>query len=164
MSWDGRFNQEVKGQVFSPVIDLAFNCGCFMYIGAWMPFDTFSAANLGMTVSQLMIVLVAVMFLRRIPALLLLYHWVPEIASWKEALFAGHFGEYRSWPLLWIIWLTTVYRSSESPCQRSTLFRTRDSVARIYYCRWASAPSISRRWPSLSCPSPSRRPKVKRSY
>lgn len=94
MSWDGRFNQEVKGQVFSPVIDLAFNCGCFMYIGAWMPFDMFNAANVGMSVSQLMIVFVAVMFLRRILALLLLYRWVPEIASWKEALFAGHFGEY----------------------------------------------------------------------
>ena len=33
-----------------------------------------------------------IIFLRRIPALLILYKWVPEIPSWRQALFAGHFG------------------------------------------------------------------------
>jgi len=30
--------------------------------------------------------------LRRIPAVLMLYKWIPEISNWKEALFCGHFG------------------------------------------------------------------------
>ena len=75
------------------MIDLMLNCGCFIYIGAWMPFNMFNAVELSITPWRLMIVFVAVIFLRRIPALLLLYHWVPEISSWKEALFSGHFGE-----------------------------------------------------------------------
>jgi hypothetical protein len=33
-----------------------------------------------------------IMFLRRIPALLILYPWIPEVASWRQALFSGHFG------------------------------------------------------------------------
>jgi len=33
------------------------------------------------------------MGLRRIPAILALYKWIPEIASWREALFSGHFGK-----------------------------------------------------------------------
>ena len=79
--------------MFSSVIDLMLNCGCFIYIGAWMPFNMFNAVDLSITPWRLVIVFVAVMFLRRIPALLLLYHWVPEISSWREALFSGHFGE-----------------------------------------------------------------------
>jgi len=35
---------------------------------------------------------VGIMLLRRIPAILALYKWIPEIATWKEALFSGHFG------------------------------------------------------------------------
>jgi len=29
---------------------------------------------------------------RRIPPLLLLYRWIPDVDNWREALFAGHFG------------------------------------------------------------------------
>ena len=93
ISWDGHFNSQVDGEAFSSVIDLMLNCGCFIYIGAWMPFNMFNAVDLSITPWRLLIVFVAVMFLRRIPALLLLYRWVPEISSWQEAMFSGHFGE-----------------------------------------------------------------------
>jgi len=33
-----------------------------------------------------------IMALRRIPAILVLYRWIPEIESWRQALFSGHFG------------------------------------------------------------------------
>ena len=94
ISWDGHFNTQIEDEVFSSVIDLVLNCGCFIYIGAWMPFNMFNAPELDLTPWRLFIVFLAVMFLRRIPPLLLLYPWVPEIASWKEALFSGHFGAY----------------------------------------------------------------------
>ncbi|KAM5543252.1 hypothetical protein V8D89_003126 [Ganoderma adspersum] len=92
ISWDGHFNTQTEDEVFSSVIDLLLNCGCFIYIGAWMPFNMFNAPELYLTPWRLVIVFLAVIFLRRIPPLLLLYPWVPEIASWKEALFSGHFG------------------------------------------------------------------------
>ncbi|KAI0351031.1 hypothetical protein OH77DRAFT_1430241 [Trametes cingulata] len=92
ISWDGYFNTQIEDEVFSSVIDLLLNCGCFVYIGAWMPFNMFNAPELGITPWRLVVLFIAVLILRRIPPLLLLYRWVPEITTWKEALFSGHFG------------------------------------------------------------------------
>jgi len=94
ISWDGDFNVQIEGEAFSSVIDLVLNCGCFMYIGAWLPFNSFTIPDLGINPSRLVILSVGIMLLRRIPAILALYKWIPEIASWKEALFSGHFGVY----------------------------------------------------------------------
>jgi len=77
------------------VIDLVLNCGCFVYIGAWLPFESFTIQALGVTPSRLVLLTCGVMFLRRIPAILVLYKWIPEITSWREALFSGHFGGLR---------------------------------------------------------------------
>jgi sodium/hydrogen antiporter len=71
------------------------NCACFVYIGAWLPFNSFDMPQLGIRVWQLVILLVCVLFLRRIPVIMALYKFVPEIADWKEALFTGHFGPVR---------------------------------------------------------------------
>ncbi|KAH7888580.1 Sodium/hydrogen exchanger family-domain-containing protein [Phlebopus sp. FC_14] len=91
ISWDGHFNIQTEDDVFSSVIDYVMNCGCFIYIGAWLPFNAYNSPELGITPLRLVILTIVILVLRRIPALLLLYRWVPEIASWKEALFSGHF-------------------------------------------------------------------------
>jgi NhaP-type Na+/H+ or K+/H+ antiporter len=93
ISWDGDFNVHTEEQVFSPVIDLTLNCACFVYIGAWLPFKSFDNPALGITPWRLIILFLAVLLLRRIPALLMLYRWVAEIQTRKEALFCGHFGD-----------------------------------------------------------------------
>ncbi|KAI0650295.1 Sodium/hydrogen exchanger family-domain-containing protein [Trametes meyenii] len=92
LGWNGHFQHQVEGEMFSSVIDLLLNCGCFVYIGAWLPFNMYDAPELGITPWRLVVLFVAVLVLRRIPPLLLLYKWVPEIETWKEALFTGHFG------------------------------------------------------------------------
>ncbi|KAI0070725.1 Sodium/hydrogen exchanger [Panus rudis PR-1116 ss-1] len=92
ISWDGHFNIQIENEVFSSVIDLVLNCGCFVYIGAWLPFDAFNSPELGIVPWKLVVLFIAILALRRIPAMLLLYRWVPEISGWKEALFSGHFG------------------------------------------------------------------------
>ncbi|KAF9566810.1 Sodium/hydrogen exchanger [Agrocybe pediades] len=92
ISWDGDFNIHTEGESFASVIDLVLNCACFVYIGAWLPFENFTMHELGITPSRLVALTVGVMFLRRIPAILALYKWIPEITSWREALFSGHFG------------------------------------------------------------------------
>lgn len=92
LNWNGYFHAQVEGEVFSAVIDLVLNCGTFVYIGAWMPLASFDSPELGITPWRLFLLLLAVLCLRRIPALLFLYRWIPEIATWKEALFTGHFG------------------------------------------------------------------------
>ncbi|KAJ7086783.1 Sodium/hydrogen exchanger family-domain-containing protein [Mycena belliarum] len=92
ISWDQHFNDVTENEVFSSVIDLLLNCACFVYIGAWMPFAAFDSPALGITPWRLVLLFVAILALRRIPSVLLLYRWVPEITTWREALFTGHFG------------------------------------------------------------------------
>jgi NhaP-type Na+/H+ or K+/H+ antiporter len=95
ISWDGHFNTQVEGEAFATVIDLILNCGCFVYIGAWLPFSSFNTPALGIELWKLFVLFVAILALRRIPALLLMYHAIPEITTWREALFSGHFGPVR---------------------------------------------------------------------
>ncbi|KAE9398866.1 Sodium/hydrogen exchanger [Gymnopus androsaceus JB14] len=92
MSWDGEFNVETEGELFASVIDLVLNCACFIYIGAWLPFENFNIPSLGIEPWRLTLLFIAIAFLRRIPAIMLLYKLIPEIESWQEALFSGHFG------------------------------------------------------------------------
>jgi sodium/hydrogen antiporter len=92
IAWDGHFGTQVHGEIFATVIDLVLNCACFIYIGAWLPFNSYHLPELSIYFWKLVVLLIAVIALRRIPVLLLIYKTVPEIASWREALFSGHFG------------------------------------------------------------------------
>ncbi|KAJ8703235.1 hypothetical protein PTI98_001874 [Pleurotus ostreatus] len=92
MSWDGHFHKQVKDDVFSSVFDFVLNCACFIYIGAWIPFHAFNSAHLFVSPWQLVVLVIVILCLRRIPFVLLLHFWVPEIETWQEALFCGHFG------------------------------------------------------------------------
>jgi NhaP-type Na+/H+ or K+/H+ antiporter len=92
MSWNGHFKEETEGEVFAPVIDFVLNCAGFIYIGAWLPFQFFNMPDLGIVPWRLTVLFISIVFLRRIPALMLLYKWIPEISSWQEALLCGHFG------------------------------------------------------------------------
>ncbi|ESK96445.1 hypothetical protein Moror_6953 [Moniliophthora roreri MCA 2997] len=92
ISWDGDFNTHIENEAFASIIDFVLNCACFLYIGAWLPFESWHSPTLGTDVWRLVVLFVVVMFLRRIPAILMLYRWVPEIKNWREALFCGHFG------------------------------------------------------------------------
>ncbi|KAK0431883.1 Cation/H+ exchanger, partial [Armillaria borealis] len=94
ISWDGHFNTQTEDEIFVSVIDLVLNCACFVYIGAWLPFNTFNSPELGITPWRLVVLFIAILALRRIPSVLLLYKWIPEIRTWREALFSGHFGMY----------------------------------------------------------------------
>ena len=92
ISWDGHFNEQTEDDSFSTILDLVLNCACFIYIGAWLPFDQFHISELGITPWRLVWLMVALLFLRRIPSLLILYKLMPEVSNWREALFCGHFG------------------------------------------------------------------------
>ncbi|KAG1770465.1 Cation/H+ exchanger [Suillus occidentalis] len=92
ISWDGHFHTQTENDAFSSVIDYVLNCCCFIYIGAWLPFQAYDSPEYGITPWRLVILVVAIMVLRRIPFLMAVYKFVPEITCWQEALFSGHFG------------------------------------------------------------------------
>ncbi|KAN0128122.1 Sodium/hydrogen exchanger [Lactarius tabidus] len=103
ISWnDDHFKKQPKHESFSSLLDLmfkfssgldfVFNCACFIYIGAWLPFDKFHISEIGVTPWRLVILMLVILTLRRIPSLLLLYKLIPEVKDWREALFCGYFG------------------------------------------------------------------------
>ncbi|CAG7846549.1 Na(+)/H(+) antiporter [Serendipita indica DSM 11827] len=91
-AWDSHFNKQTADSVFSAVIDLLFNVAIFVFIGAWMPFNNFSNEDTSITVWRLVVLAILVLLLRRLPVMLLLYRWIPDIRTFREALFSGHFG------------------------------------------------------------------------
>ena len=78
--------------MFSSVIDLLFNVAAFVFVGAWMPFNDFSNAELTLSVGRLIVIGILVMVLRRLPVVIALYRWIPDIKTFREAVFSGHFG------------------------------------------------------------------------
>ncbi|PAV23171.1 Sodium hydrogen exchanger [Pyrrhoderma noxium] len=92
ISWDGHFKAHTENELFSSVIDLVLNCACFIYIGAWLPFNQFNSPDLGIVPWKLVVLFIGILLLRRIPSMIILYKWIPEVKTLKEALFCGHFG------------------------------------------------------------------------
>ncbi|KZT11960.1 uncharacterized protein LAESUDRAFT_710486 [Laetiporus sulphureus 93-53] len=91
-AWDGFFNKQTEEAVFSSVIDLLFNIAAFIFIGAWMPFDDFSDATLTLTPWRLIVIAILILLLRRLPVMIALYRWIPDVKTLQEAIFSGHFG------------------------------------------------------------------------
>jgi sodium/hydrogen antiporter len=83
---------QTEHDAFSSILDLVLNCACFIYIGAWLPFNRFHISELGITPWRLVLLVLIILALRRIPCLLLLYKFMPEVSNWREAFFCGHFG------------------------------------------------------------------------
>ncbi len=107
IAWDGHFNLQTKGDAFSSVLDLVLNCACFIYIGAWLPFDQFIIPELGISPWRLVVLMLVILALRRIPFILILYKLMPEVENWREALVCGHFGPvstFRNRSCLILIW------------------------------------------------------------
>ncbi|KAF8812044.1 hypothetical protein BYT27DRAFT_7183207 [Phlegmacium glaucopus] len=96
-AWDGFFNRQTEESVFSSVIDILFNVAAFIFVGAWMPFGTFhkeviGGLAMGFEVWRLVILAVLVLLLRRLPIIMGLFRWIPDIKTWREGVFIGHFG------------------------------------------------------------------------
>lgn len=89
-AWDGHFNKATEDSVFSNVVDLLFNCAAFIYIGAIIPFEDFN--HFGLTPWRLVVITILILLFRRLPVILALYKWIPDIKTFREALFSGWFG------------------------------------------------------------------------
>jgi NhaP-type Na+/H+ or K+/H+ antiporter len=91
-AWDGFFNRQTEESVFSSVIDLLFNVAAFVFVGAWMPFGKFQDEVLTLSVWRLLVMAILVLLFRRLPIVVALYRWIPDIKTFREAIFSGHFG------------------------------------------------------------------------
>ena len=90
---DGWFQEKTEESHVSNVIDLLINLAFFVYFGSIIPWAQFNQPEiLGLTPWRLVVLGLLVLFFRRIPIMLLLKPVIPDIKTWREASFAGHFG------------------------------------------------------------------------
>ncbi|ODV83747.1 hypothetical protein CANARDRAFT_29733 [[Candida] arabinofermentans NRRL YB-2248] len=71
----------------SSIIDLLLNTAYFVYFGSIIPWSDYHTFGWRLVVLSLSFI-----FIARIPILLVLQPIVPDLRSWKDALFVGHFG------------------------------------------------------------------------
>ncbi|KAK0553528.1 hypothetical protein OC845_001201 [Tilletia horrida] len=91
-AWDGWFTRQTEDSNFSNIVDLLFNCAAFIYIGALMPFGAWVDTASTLSLWRLFVLAIAVLLLKRIPIIIALWKLIPDIKTFREALFAGHFG------------------------------------------------------------------------
>ncbi|KAI9333770.1 Cation/H+ exchanger [Zopfochytrium polystomum] len=73
---------------FQEIIDALLNLAFFVYIGSLMPWSLFGSIP-QLAVWRLVVLALWVLFLRRLPAVLAMYKWIPALKSPTEAIFAG---------------------------------------------------------------------------
>lgn len=89
---DGWFTQKTEESHVSNVIDLLLNLAYFVYLGSIIPWEQYNNPVIGLTPWRLVIIAIFVIFFRRIPIMMALKPFIPDVKTWREALFAGHFG------------------------------------------------------------------------
>ncbi|PRT53232.1 Na(+)/H(+) antiporter [Wickerhamiella sorbophila] len=91
-SWDGWFAKQTEESHVSNVIDVLLNTAYFIYFGAIVPWNYFNHADIGLRAWKLVLLAIIVLVVRRLPIMLLIKPVIPDIKTWREALFCGHFG------------------------------------------------------------------------
>ena len=93
-AWDGWFSKQTKRAKLHNFIDLLLNSTMFVYFGATIPWSQFGADSPTpyMTPWRLTILLILILLFRRIPIVVALKRFTPDLQTYREALFAGHFG------------------------------------------------------------------------
>ncbi|KAI0411181.1 alkali metal cation/H+ antiporter Nha1 C terminus-domain-containing protein [Xylaria grammica] len=89
---DGWFHEKTEESHVSNVIDLLINLAYFVYLGTIIPWEMYNDFSIGLSAWRLTVMAIFVILFRRIPIMLLLKPIIPDVKTWREALFAGHFG------------------------------------------------------------------------
>lgn len=89
---DGWFLEKTEESHVSNVIDLLINLAFFVYFGTIIPWEQYNSDIIGTTPWRLVVVGIFVLLFRRIPIMMAMKPLIPDIKTWREALFAGHFG------------------------------------------------------------------------
>jgi len=89
---DGWFTQKTEESHVSNVIDLLLNLAYFVYLGTIIPWEQYNNPSIGTTPWRLVVIAIFVILFRRIPIMMALKPLIPDVKTWREALFAGHFG------------------------------------------------------------------------
>lgn len=87
--WDGWFSKRTARMKLPSILDLMLNSAFFVYFGSVIPWDLFHN-NLGL--DKMLLCAFLVLALRRLPAMLAMTRFIPDLHTYHESLFTGHFG------------------------------------------------------------------------
>ncbi|KAF8940621.1 hypothetical protein BGZ58_005580 [Dissophora ornata] len=91
-AWDDWFSNEIAEAHIQEIIDMLLNLACFVYIGASIPFSSFHNLTLELSVWRLVVLAIVVLLFRRMPFAIAMKRFIPALATYREAAFAGWFG------------------------------------------------------------------------
>ena len=93
-AWDGWFRKKMRETKLPAALDLILNSSMFVYFGTIIPWSGFNPRPVtpDITPGRLVGLLILILLFRRLPIVLALKRWVPDIRTYREALFCGHFG------------------------------------------------------------------------
>ncbi|KAK5052099.1 hypothetical protein LTR84_002903 [Exophiala bonariae] len=89
---DDWYERKTEQTFFSSAIDLVLNLSYFVLIGSVIPWQSFNSDTLCVIPWRLVVGVLCIFLFRRIPMLFLFKRLIPDIRTWREALFYGHFG------------------------------------------------------------------------
>lgn len=87
--WDGWFKEKTHKMKLPSILDLLLNSTMFVYFGTIIPWEKYRD---NLTPWRLVVCLILILALRRFPSMLALKKLLPEVRTWSESIFAGHFG------------------------------------------------------------------------
>ncbi|KAI0471695.1 Na/H antiporter [Xylariaceae sp. FL0804] len=90
-TWDDWFRRETADDSLQPTVDMVLNVAIFVWLGAVCPWHLF-ADNSVISIGRLVGLGVSVLLLRRLPIVLAMHRFVPQIQERRQALFVGFFG------------------------------------------------------------------------
>lgn len=93
-SRDGWFAKLTEEEGLNDILDLLLNSAMFVYLGTIIPWYDFEPHSITPEITPVRLVafVVLVLLFRRIPIVMAIYKWIPDIYTFREALFCGHFG------------------------------------------------------------------------
>lgn len=91
---DGWFSKKTAEMPFPTIIDLMLNSSIFVFFGAIIPWTKFVPSDItpNCGIWQLVLFVILVIVFRRIPIVLAMKRFIPDLKTYREALFCGHFG------------------------------------------------------------------------
>lgn len=90
-TWDDWFRQETEDDSLQPTIDMLLNISVFAWFGAVCPWAAFRVNDV-VPIWRLIVLGILILVLRRIPMVLAMHKYIPQIEHMQHALFVGFFG------------------------------------------------------------------------
>jgi sodium/hydrogen antiporter len=90
-TWDDWFRLETMDDSLQPTVDMMLNVSIFMWYGAVCPWNKFLNNDV-VPLYRLAPLGILILLLRRLPWVLSVHKYIPQIEEWRQAIFVGFFG------------------------------------------------------------------------